>query len=169
MIFKLWEKIRFLNSTQSHFYWFDYYPFRLQSMAIGLWRFQKGGTRLERFLPMNHHTQRKLLKFEFWINGELSKSAKIWLSKSIFYVKNHPNFSHFFSSKNTNLGAHFLLLRFFENINFLIITEMVPYFWQLAFYPKLKIKWFPLGMLILLQKSFKFCTPCLKTPHPVLP
>ena len=61
----------------------------------GLWSFQAGGTRLERFLYKNQHTQRKLLNFEFWINGELSKSAKIWLSKSIFYVKNHPNLSHF--------------------------------------------------------------------------
>ena len=43
----------------------------------GLWSFQTGGTKLERFLPKNQHTRRKLLNFEFWINGELSKSAKI--------------------------------------------------------------------------------------------
>ena len=84
----------------------------------GLWSFQAGDTKLERFLPKNQHTQRKWLNFEFWINGELSKSAKIWLSKSIFYVKNHPNLSQFFSLKNTNLGAHFLLMIFFDKINF---------------------------------------------------
>jgi hypothetical protein len=28
---------------------------------------------LQRFLPKNQHTQRKLLNLEFWINGELSK------------------------------------------------------------------------------------------------
>ena len=39
----------------------------------GLWRFQAGGTKLERFLDKNQHTQRKLLNFKFWINGELSK------------------------------------------------------------------------------------------------
>ena len=39
----------------------------------GLWSFQAGGTKLERFLHKNEHTQRKLLNFEFWINGELSK------------------------------------------------------------------------------------------------
>ena len=39
----------------------------------GLWSFQAGGTKLERFLHKNQHTQRKLLNFEFWINGELSK------------------------------------------------------------------------------------------------
>ena len=39
--------------------------------------FKRGDTKLERFLPKNEHTQRKLLNFEFGINGELSKSAKI--------------------------------------------------------------------------------------------
>ena len=43
----------------------------------GLWRFQTGDTQLERFLPKNQHTQRKLLNFENWFNGEVSKSAKI--------------------------------------------------------------------------------------------
>ena len=32
-------------------------------------------------LPKNQHTQRKLLNFENWVNGEVSKTAKIWLSK----------------------------------------------------------------------------------------
>ena len=62
----------------------------------GFWSFQAGCTKLERFLPKNQHTQRKLLNFENWVNGEVSKSAKIWLSNSIFYVKNYPNFSQFF-------------------------------------------------------------------------
>ena len=35
----------------------------------GLWSFQTGGTKLERFLPKNQHTQRKLLNFENWISG----------------------------------------------------------------------------------------------------
>ena len=43
----------------------------------GLWSFQMGDTKLERFLPKNQPTQRKLLNFEFWIIGELSKSTKI--------------------------------------------------------------------------------------------
>ena len=36
----------------------------------------------------------------------------------------------FFSLKNINLGAHFLLLIFFDKINFLnhFITKMMPYF-----------------------------------------
>ena len=36
-----------------------------------------GGTKLERFLPKNQHTQWKLLNFENWVSGEVSKSAKI--------------------------------------------------------------------------------------------
>ena len=37
-----------------------------------------------------------------------------------FFVKNHLNLSQFFSLKNTHLGAHLLLLTFFDSINFKI-------------------------------------------------
>ena len=46
-------------------------------MAVGLWSLQTGDKKLEIFLPKNQHIQRKLLNFEFRINSELSKSAKI--------------------------------------------------------------------------------------------
>ena len=49
----------------------------------GLWSFQAGGTKLERFLHKNQHTQRKLLNFEFWINGELSKIGHHFSNKVI--------------------------------------------------------------------------------------
>ena len=39
----------------------------------GLWSFQSGGIKLERFLPKKRHTQRKLMNFENWVNGEVSK------------------------------------------------------------------------------------------------
>jgi len=32
-----------------------------------------GGIKLEGFLPKNQHTQRKLLNFESWVNGEVLK------------------------------------------------------------------------------------------------
>ena len=35
--------------------------------------FQAGGKKLEGFLPKNQHTQGKLLKFENWFNGKVSK------------------------------------------------------------------------------------------------
>ena len=44
---------------------------------------QAGGTKLERFLHKNQHTQRKLLNFEFWINGELSKIGHHFSNKVI--------------------------------------------------------------------------------------
>ena len=37
----------------------------------GLWTFQTGGTKLERFLYKNQHTWRKLLNFENWVNEGL--------------------------------------------------------------------------------------------------
>ena len=48
----------------------------LTDLAIwqyGLWSFLAGGTKLERFIPTNQHTQRILLNFENWVNGEVSK------------------------------------------------------------------------------------------------
>ena len=50
----------------------------------GLWSFQTGGTKLERFLPKNQDTQRKLLNFENWINGALRSFQK---SEVFFYEK----------------------------------------------------------------------------------
>ena len=76
----------------------------------------------------------KLPNFENWSNGELSKSTKIWPLKSIFYVKNHRNLSLFF----------------IEECQFRGTLTIMPYFWQLAINPKLKIQSFPLGMLILM-------------------
>ena len=38
---------------------------------------------LERFLPKNRHTQRKLLNFENWVNWEVSKIGHHFKSKVI--------------------------------------------------------------------------------------
>ena len=68
----------------------------------------------------------KSLNFVNWCNGEVSKSAKIWLSKSIFYVKNHPNLSGFFSLNNNYQFRrtlfccwHFLITLIFDTLCFL--------------------------------------------------
>mgnify|MGYP006888599605 CR=1 FL=1 len=42
-------------------------------MAMQAIEFSKGDTKLERFLLNNQHTQRKLLNFENWVSGEVSK------------------------------------------------------------------------------------------------
>ena len=47
------------------------------TMAIPVMELQNGDTKLERFLPKNQHTQTKLLNFENWSSGEVSKSATI--------------------------------------------------------------------------------------------
>ena len=46
---------------------------RYSLWQYGLWSFQTGDTKLEIFLPQNQHTQRLLLNFENWVNGEVSK------------------------------------------------------------------------------------------------
>ena len=78
-------------------------------MALLVVEFLREGyeIRMVFWLKMNF-SQKKSLTFANWCDGEVS----------IFYVKNHPNISDFFSVKNTDLGAHYLLLTFFDNINF---------------------------------------------------
>ena len=78
----------------------------------GLSSFQEKNINLERFLPKNRHTQKKLSNFANWCSGEVSKRAKILLSESVFYVKNHQEK---ISLKNTNLGAHFLITSIFKS------------------------------------------------------
>ena len=88
--------------------WPDYVSAYFGSTGCRVFR-QGGTTKLERFLPKNQRTKRKLMNFESWYNGELFKSDKIWQSMTIFYVKNHRYLSiFFFSLNNVNLGAHFL-------------------------------------------------------------
>ena len=67
----------------------------------GLWSFQAGGTKLERFLHKNQHTQWKLLNFEFWINGELSKIGHHFsnLSKNVNNKKCAPKLVFFNEKK----------------------------------------------------------------------
>ena len=49
--------------------------------------FKLGATKLERFLPKKQHTQRKLLNFEFWINGELSKIGHHFSNKKLRKIR----------------------------------------------------------------------------------
>ena len=51
----------------------------LYIMAIWVVEFSNVGYKIMKNLPKNQHIQRKSLNFEFWINGKLSKSPKIWL------------------------------------------------------------------------------------------
>ena len=93
--------------------------YALGSMAIPVVQFSMEGYKFEKVFGYKF----TVVKWTSWIlrigvMGQVSKSAKIWLSKSIFNVKNHPDISDFFSLKNLNLGSTFLLLTFFDSINF---------------------------------------------------
>ena len=97
-----------------------------------------GDTKLERFLPKNQRTQKKWLDFEFWINGELSKSATFFVI-DIFWWNQFLN--------------HF-------------ITKMMPYFWQLAINPNSKFNHF-LWVCWFLGKSISnFVSPIWKLHNP---
>jgi hypothetical protein len=62
------------------------------TMAIRVVEFLSGeGTKLERFLHKNQHTQRKLLNFEFSINGKLSKIGHHFSNKKMILLKNVNN------------------------------------------------------------------------------
>jgi hypothetical protein len=45
----------------------------MRNMVVRVVEFSSGGKKLERFLPKNQHTQKKLLNFKNWCNGEVSK------------------------------------------------------------------------------------------------
>ena len=49
------------------------------TMVIWVVKVSSGGYKIRK----NQHTQRKLLNFENWCSGEVSNSAKIWLSKMV--------------------------------------------------------------------------------------
>ena len=91
----------------------------------GLSSFQTGGTKLERILPKNQHTQRKFLNFETWTNGEphssLQKSEFLKLILSFFHYFWCQNWDqwHKMSGKNT----HIYFFTFGSKIN---ETEKIP-------------------------------------------
>ena len=78
-------------------------------MVIRVVKFSSGGTKLERFLPNNQHTQRKLLNFENWYSEEVSKSDKIQLSKS----KIIGIFLNFFSLQKYQFRGTFFVIDIF--------------------------------------------------------
>ena len=66
----------------------------------------------------------KSTNLENWSSEELSKDAKIWLSRSIFYVKNHSKLSDFFHwrmriQEHIFCYWHFLITSIFESLYFL--------------------------------------------------
>ena len=106
----------------------------------GLWSFQVGGTKLERFLHKNQQTWRKLLNFDFWINGELSKIGHHF-SNRVLDLKidfNKKCASELLFSIKIRLRKIRII---FYKENWLWKSNFGT-FWQLAINPKLKIIFF---------------------------
>ena len=71
---QIWYSTILIGSTQTIFSSFIFSGDNIYILwQYGLWSFKTGGKKLERFLPKNQHTQRKLLNFENWFNREVSK------------------------------------------------------------------------------------------------
>ena len=96
-------------------------------MAVQVLSFQAGSTKLERFLHKNQHIHRKLLNFEFWINGKLSKIGHHFSNEVIWKLVLSKNFN----IKNVLLNWYSSMKKNWESF----VT-----FWQLAINPKLKIQ-----------------------------
>ena len=84
----------------------------------------------------------------------MSKIAKFWLPKSIFYVKDYLNLPIL-------LGAHFLLWNCFDNFDFYstLFSKMMSIFWWLL------LNWyhdliFSIGLVIGLEHKWKACKMC---------
>ena len=56
---------------------------RYDDLAISVIEFKSRDIELEIFLPKNQHTQRKLLNFENWCSGQLSKIGHHFSNKVI--------------------------------------------------------------------------------------
>ena len=117
-----WKSREYYQELKSIIIFLDWVKMTARYGNTGYGVFKRGGTKLKIFLPKNQHTQRKLSNFENWVSGKVSKSAKspnlLTFKVNFLYQKLSESFSIFFSLKNINLGAHFLLLTFFDNINF---------------------------------------------------
>ena len=71
------------------------FPFLVSNYGImGCWFF-KQGYKLERFLPKNQHTQRKLWNYENWCSVELSKIGQLW------HFLTPPHSPHYTNSQNS--------------------------------------------------------------------
>ena len=81
----IWSRLLYPPAPATHFDFWPLCPSQLLSLVLsvhgtrpqygntGCGVFLRGGTKLEWFLPKNQHPQRKLLNFENWVSGEVSK------------------------------------------------------------------------------------------------
>ena len=76
--------------------------------------FSLKNTNLERFLHKNQHAERKLLNFENWVNGEVSKVPQFDQNLTFkVNFKNYPIRSQFFFIKKYQFRSTFFVIDIF--------------------------------------------------------
>ena len=86
--------------------------------------FKRRGTKLERFLPNNQHTQRKLLNFENWCNGGVSK---IYFQSQFSMSKIIGIFPDFFFVEEYQLRSTFLIYLTSVLDNFIFFLSVISH------------------------------------------
>ena len=76
----------------------------------------------------------------FGLTASCQKVPRFDFSNSIFYVKNHRNLSQFFIEEYQFRSTFFVIDTLIKSIfKSISLFKMMPYFWQLAINPKLRI------------------------------
>ena len=111
---------RNLVHTRSTYYIYTFKEFylivashRLRNCFSG----RGGGHKKTRFFAKNQPTLRKLLYHVNSMNDSSSKNAKVWLSKRIFFVKNHPNITDIFYQWRIHNRSTLFKKYFLNNFN----------------------------------------------------
>ena len=100
----------------------------------GLWSFQSGGTKLERFLHKNQHTQRKLLNF-----GLMARCHRFILFFVIEWLINRF-YRKMSITKNVFLYWYSSVIKKIEKDSYYFNHSKFGTFWRLPISPKLKIQ-----------------------------
>ena len=127
------------------------------------------GPKKQGFCSKINCIQMKLLYFVNWHSARASKSAKMVLTKSIFYVKNQLNFF----KNNFHFGISifkrpFFVKTFFPRLNFwtTLLSKIMPNFWWTDIPHRNLLLFFLMSMLILGQKSFFLGPTIFEIPQP---
>ena len=114
-----------------------------------LWSFQERYTKLERFLAKNQHTQRKLMNFQNWSSGELSKIGHHFRKK---WFKN-GSYQKMSITKIVLLNSYFSMKKRIRKIP--MIFEIENWLWKFGTFWHLPIT--PI-------RKIQFCILPLKNP-----
>ena len=74
----------------------------------------KEGYKIKRYLPMNQHTQRKLLNFENWVNREVLKVPKFDFQSQFSMSKIIQIFLNFFFIEEYKFRSTFFVIDIFR-------------------------------------------------------